>query len=75
MSKNTASHARKVFARKLCLAVRAWVNRKDDGQLLHEWSLHNDHLNPLVQSYRTSRQYIRQRSQARAFGWNKPAEA
>lgn len=75
MSKQNASHARKVFARKLRLAVQAWVNLKEGPGLMHEWSLHNDHLNPLVQSYRTNRQYIRQRSQARAFGWNKPAEA
>ena len=65
MSKHTKSRARKTFNRKLVKAYIAFLKLDWFDQ---RRGRHN-HLNDIVQVYRTERQGCRQRQQAKDYGW------
>ena len=65
MSKHTKSRARKTFRRRLDKAYIAFLRLDWFDQ---RRGLHN-HLNDIVQIYRTTEQGCRQRQQAKDYGW------
>lgn len=67
MSKHTKSRARKTFQRRLAKAYIAFLKLDWFDQ---RRGLHN-HLNDIVQVYRTTGQGCRQRQQAKDYGWDR----